>query len=167
MRKIIKNYLLLPIFTLVFSLAVSAQNYNTGNTEFDASLRIINTNAGANLTAFKLEMSKTYAVPLTQIESMFSISMSAGDVYLMLEIGRLVKRPVPELIVIYKKHKGKGWGVIAKEMGIKPGSAEFHALKGKAKNKSSKPKGNSNKPQSKGNGNGKGKGKGQGNGKKK
>lgn len=149
-----KRYIVFPVFTLLFSLAVSAQNYNTGNTEFDASLKIINTNAGANLTAFKLEMSKTYAVPLTQIESMFSVSMSAGDVYLTLEIGRLVRRPIPELIIIYQKHKGKGWGVIAKEMGIKPGSDQFHALKNNAKNKSSKGKGKS-KPKGKGNGNGK------------
>jgi hypothetical protein len=30
---------------------------------------------------------------------------------------------------VYKQSKGKGWGVIAKELGIKPGSPEFHALK--------------------------------------
>jgi hypothetical protein len=29
----------------------------------------------------------------------------------------------------YKTSKGKGWGVIAKSLGIKPGSAEFQALK--------------------------------------
>ena len=104
MRKIIKNYLLLPVFTALFSLAVSAQNYNTGNVEFDASLQIINTNAGSNLSSFNLEMSRTYSVPVRQIETMYSVSMSAADVYLTLEIGRLVHRPVPELIVIYKKH---------------------------------------------------------------
>ena len=46
----------------------------------------------------------------------------------------------------------------AKEMGIKPGSPEFHALKGKSKS--------TGKP-SNGNGNGNGKGNGNGNGKKK
>jgi hypothetical protein len=29
----------------------------------------------------------------------------------------------------YKSSKGKGWGVIAKSLGIKPGSKEFHELK--------------------------------------
>jgi hypothetical protein len=29
----------------------------------------------------------------------------------------------------YQASKGKGWGVIAKELGIKPGSPAFHALK--------------------------------------
>ena len=31
---------------------------------------------------------------------------------------------------MYEQDRGQGWGVIAKRMGIKPGSAEFHALKG-------------------------------------
>ena len=29
----------------------------------------------------------------------------------------------------YKANKGRGWGVIAKKLGIKPGSKEFHELK--------------------------------------
>ena len=29
-----------------------------------------------------------------------------------------------------ERNRGQGWGVIAQRMGIKPGSAEFHALKG-------------------------------------
>ena len=29
----------------------------------------------------------------------------------------------------YKANQGKGWGNVAKSMGIKPGSSEFHALK--------------------------------------
>jgi hypothetical protein len=29
----------------------------------------------------------------------------------------------------YRKGKGKGWGELAKSLGIKPGSREFHALK--------------------------------------
>jgi len=29
----------------------------------------------------------------------------------------------------YRADKGKGWGVLAKSLGIKPGSKEFHALK--------------------------------------
>ena len=33
------------------------------------------------------------------------------------------------LIKEYQANKGKGWGVIAQRMGLKPGFAEFHALK--------------------------------------
>ena len=33
----------------------------------------------------------------------------------------------------YNRSKGEGWGVIAKNMGIKPGSTAFHNLKEKCK----------------------------------
>lgn len=38
------------------------------------------------------------------------------------------------------KNKSKGWGLTAKEMGIKPGSPEFKALKQKSREKSKKMK---------------------------
>ncbi|HEX9934232.1 MAG TPA: hypothetical protein VGB38_03460, partial [bacterium] len=38
-------------------------------------------------------------------------------------------QPAERVMDEYKSGKGKGWGVIAKSLGIKPGSDEFHALK--------------------------------------
>jgi hypothetical protein len=38
----------------------------------------------------------------------------------------------------YDKNNGHGWGVIAKRMGIKPGSSEFQALKGRVSNSNGK-----------------------------
>jgi hypothetical protein len=38
-------------------------------------------------------------------------------------------RPIDYVIEKYKAEKGKGWGVLAKSLGIKPGSKDFHALK--------------------------------------
>lgn len=48
------------------------------------------------------------------------------------EISILCGRPVDRVVVVYQKHKNKGWGYIAKQLGIKPGSAKFKALKNKA-----------------------------------
>jgi hypothetical protein len=33
------------------------------------------------------------------------------------------------VVEIYRKQKGQGWGAVAQSLGIKPGSADFHALK--------------------------------------
>jgi len=33
------------------------------------------------------------------------------------------------VLSVYHYHAGKGWGAIARELGIKPGSSQFHALK--------------------------------------
>lgn len=144
--------ILLSLFTISSLGLLSAQiSFNTGDVSFDADLNIINTNANKDLPTFKTDLSVSFGVSLPTIDNMFSIGMTAGDVYLGLEIASVTSKPVTDVITCYRKNKGKGWGVIAQEMGIKPGSDEFHALKGKAKNK--KDKGNSN-----GNGNGNGKG---------
>ena len=39
------------------------------------------------------------------------------------------KLPLNRVLSVYRGNKKKGWGAIAKKLGIKPGSAEFHALK--------------------------------------
>ena len=40
------------------------------------------------------------------------------------------RQPTDRVLREYRTSKGKGWGVIAQSLGIKPGSAEFHALNG-------------------------------------
>ena len=66
-----------------------------------------------------------------------------------------IGKPFNEVVKTYSANKSKGWGAIAKEMGIKPGSAEFHAMK-----KSMKDKGGKGGDKGKGNSKGKsGKGK--------
>jgi hypothetical protein len=47
-----------------------------------------------------------------------------------LQLGYMTKKPLNVVLQTYKKNTGKGWGNIAKQLGIKPGSPEFHALKG-------------------------------------
>jgi hypothetical protein len=78
--------------------------------------------------------------------------MDPADVFMTLELGVLTGKPFEEIANVYKVKKDKGWGVIAKELGIKPGSPEFHQLKNKAKKNKGKNK-NDGHP-------GKGKGKG-------
>jgi hypothetical protein len=52
-----------------------------------------------------------------------------SDAYLVLRLGEMSKQPIENVIEKYKSDKGKGWGALAKSLGIKPGSKEFHALK--------------------------------------
>jgi hypothetical protein len=48
---------------------------------------------------------------------------------MVLRLGEMSNKPPEYVIKEYKERKGKGWGVLAKSLGIKPGSKEFHALK--------------------------------------
>jgi len=142
------------VLTLIIAIATtfcfSQVSYNTGSVEFDTNLKTIDSDAKADLPKFKAELKTDFNISLPKIDEMISLKMEPGEIYLALEIANIVSRPIDDVLKVYKVNKDKGWGYIAKEMGIKPGSAEFHALKGKGKNKSSKGKGA--KP-NKGNGN--------------
>lgn len=139
--------------------AIGQISFNTGSAELDADLNSINVSAKADLTVFKTDLSVEFNVSTKEVDNLFSLKMEPGEVYLTLEISKISKKSSTDVATCYKSNKSKGWGYIAKEMGIKPGSAEFHELKGKGKNKKSK--------SNKGNSNGNSKGKGKGNSKKK
>jgi cobalamin biosynthesis protein CbiG len=51
--------------------------------------------------------------------------MEPADVYMTLELAEIANTSVDDIVSVYKANRGKGWGVIAKELGIKPGSDEF------------------------------------------
>jgi hypothetical protein len=151
--------LLTACAALLLTFSSWSQTYNSGDKDLDATLKSINVEANKDLPKFKLELSKSFSLPLSKLNGMFSIGMSAGDVYIALEISTLAKKPIDDVIAVYSKSKSKGWGAMAKELGIKPGSAEFHKLKGKCKDKSAKKAGSGSSSKGNGNGNGNGKGK--------
>jgi hypothetical protein len=144
------------IVLLTGTIAKAQIKFNTGSAEMDANLNGINVDAKVDLGKFKADLSLSFGVPESKIDYMLSINMQPAEVYLALEIANITHTNCDQVVEVYNKNKGKGWGVIAKEMGIKPGSAEFHELKNKTKGKKSK---GSGKKENKGKGNGKGKGK--------
>lgn len=152
---------------LAFTVMLSnAQNFalsaKSGDVELDANLNDINVKAKLDLPLFKKDLAVEFNVSEGKVENlMVGFNMSPADAYMTLQIADMTKKDVDVVSKSFTVNKDKGWGVIAKEMGIKPGSPEFHALKGKAKNK--KDKGNKKKDsgdEGKGNGNGNSKGKG-------
>lgn len=153
--------ILLTAAALVLSVCTIAQTYESGDKDLDKNLVKINTQANADLALFKLQTAKTYSSTEVQISGMLNMGMTPGDVVIAFEIGSIGRKPIEDVIASYKKNKGKGWGVIAKEMGIKPGSEEFHKLKGNCKNKADK-KASSGTEKAKGN-SGKGNGASKGN----
>ncbi len=126
---------------LIFGLITTSAfaQYNTGDIQLNASLTKIDANAQLDFGGFKADLSASYNVSTGKIDSWSAdLGMKAGDIYLALETAKITKKPVDEVVIVYQKHKDKGWGVIAKELGIKPGSPEFHALKNSAGGKASK-----------------------------
>jgi hypothetical protein len=130
-------------FAFICSLLTATAQYNTGDAELNASLVKIDADASVNFSLFKSDVSSTYNVPETKITNWsVQLGMKAGDIYFALELARITKRPIDEVVKIYTSNKQKGLGAIAKDLGIKPGSPEFHALKGGAGKQANKGKAN-------------------------
>ena len=112
---------------------------NTGDKEFDNFLKDLNIQAQADLKIFNKNLSVKYNVPENKIETLIvKDKIAPADVFMILETAQLVNLPVDNVTTAYHKNKDKGWGVIAKELGIKPGSEKFHALKKKTKEEKTK-----------------------------
>lgn len=135
------------IFTLLITIISNAQDlYNTGSAELDADLDKINAEANLDFGAFKTNLALSYDVSDKKIDYLsISVKMEPAEIYLALELSKLSGRSIDQVVEVYEVNRDKGWGFIAKELGIKPGSPEFHNLKENTKNKGAKGKGKNNK----------------------
>ena len=122
---------------LFYSMGLFAQlPFNTGDAELDLELSRMNSDAKGDFSAFKADLSLSYNVSEKEIDRLhLSVKMEPAEIFLALELAKISKRSVENVVEVYTAHKDKGWGFIAKQLGIKPGSPEFHTLKGTTKSK--------------------------------
>ena len=85
--------------------------------------------AEADPLDFKARLSARFKIGEVQIDAVLSKVGKAADAYVVLRLGEMSARPTEYVIDQYNSAKSKGWGALAKSLGIKPGSKEFHALK--------------------------------------
>ncbi|MCR9173594.1 MAG: hypothetical protein NXI10_13920 [bacterium] len=131
-------------------------NFRTGDASLDTELNEINNDAKSDLSAFKDRLLSEHNLSGGVVDDLLEI-MQPAEVLLSGRLKDILGIEIDVVVGSYERNKDKGWGAIAKDLGIKPGSAEFHALKGKSKNSNASGKGKGN---STGKGNsGKGKGK--------
>ncbi|HEY6007782.1 MAG TPA: hypothetical protein VIU40_05615 [Geobacteraceae bacterium] len=97
--------------------------------ELDSFVGSLNVQANADLPGFKVKLSAQFGIPVPQVETVIARVQTPADAYMVLKVGQVAAKPQEVVLKEYQANKGKGWGVIAKSLGIKPGSAEFHALK--------------------------------------
>jgi hypothetical protein len=103
---------------------------NTGDRDLDAVLSNLNVEAGVQVDAFVSELSISYSLPKVQIEDLvYKTRMPFGDVFVSVWLASSMKKPLSVVVKEYEINKDKGWGLTAKNLGIKPGSDAFHSLK--------------------------------------
>lgn len=88
-----------------------------------------NLEAGKDMTAFERKMRERFRVDKDLVDGVIREMKDAAAAYLVFKLGEMSGKPVSEVVKKSKSGKAKGWGNLAKSLGIKPGSTEFHALK--------------------------------------
>lgn len=92
-------------------------------------LKELNIRATADSRDFKATLSTRFKVGDAEINAVFSNVDRPADAYMVLRLGELSHRSTGEVLEHYHASTNRGWGALAKSLGIKPGSREFHALK--------------------------------------
>ncbi len=103
----------------------------SGNTyaDLDSFLSDLNLKVKVDKNRFNATLSSQFGIPLPHVQAITDKVVRPADAFMCLQLGQMTNQHPDRVLKVYQDHKGKGWGTIAKELGIKPGSAEFHALK--------------------------------------
>ena len=121
--KLRKTLLLLSVIAL-FASSVSV----VAAAEFDW-MPNFNIQAQADPSGFRARIATRFNIGDAQITTVLSNFPKPADAYVALRLGEMSGKPIGYVTEQYKEGKGRGWGALAKSLGIKPGSPEFHALK--------------------------------------
>ncbi|HLP97268.1 MAG TPA: hypothetical protein VK149_02365 [Sideroxyarcus sp.] len=116
-------FLLLSLATLLASVAPAA------HADLSDFLRSVNNRALSDIKNFNDMLSRQFGVPVPDVEAIVRSVPDPADAFMILQLGEMAHVAPAVVLQKYQRSKGKGWGNLARELGIKPGSADFHALK--------------------------------------
>lgn len=95
----------------------------------DDYLKTLRVSAAADFGDFRASLGAHYGASGAELDHLFLAVGDRGDAAVCLWLARRTGYPVDYVAERYRKHKGQGWGALAQSLGIKPGSADFKALK--------------------------------------
>jgi len=127
MNKLIIMFIVINSY-LSFGQEIVSINFNTGDKELNTHLSDINSYAKSNMDLFRKDMSDKFGVTREQLDQLITKERKEpADVYYGYNLAQVTGKPFPTVIKMHTDKKG--WGAIAKDLGIKPGSEEFKSLK--------------------------------------
>ena len=89
----------------------------------------VNIQARADMPGFAAKISTQFGVPVPEVQAVIRTVHEPADAFMIFQLGQMSGQQPDRVMSVYGPNRKKGWGAIAKSLGIKPGSAEFHALK--------------------------------------
>lgn len=119
--KLLKGLFVVSMVFLAFSSVAEAGDFDW--------MRDFNIRAQADPSGFRARLAARFQIGDARIRMVLSNIEKPADAYMALRLGEMSGYTPERVVEEYKARRGKGWGALAKSMGIKPGSREFHALK--------------------------------------
>ena len=89
----------------------------------------MNLRAQADAHDFSVRLSSRFGVPEVEIHSLLRQVKAPADAFMCLQLSHMTGYAPRRVVEVHQRHQNKGWGVIARQLGIKPGSAAFHQIK--------------------------------------
>jgi len=128
---ITKKKTIILMAVLVFAL-VSAQGafaQADSDEDFEDEIEMVNDAAEENPEALLIKLSVEFNVDLVLLQDLSAQGYAPGEIWLALEVSSSSEISLQDALVLTDGSEGHGWGVLAKTLGIAPGSDAFHALK--------------------------------------
>ena len=114
--------------------AASVQQSKTGDRRLNSLLGKIDTRAAAEPDVFFHRLSQRHDIPEQEIrQAKERNGLGYGDIYMATALSKISKKPVGAIAEDFRQNPGRGWGVMAMNLGIKPGSPEFKQMKTNAR----------------------------------
>lgn len=116
------------VLSLLIMLAMFFSSTAVMAGDFDWT-RDLDIRAEADPSGFRAQLSTRFKIGDAQVKIVLDNVDRPADAYLVFRLGEMSSKPIEHVLQNYKVEKGKGWGNLAKSLGIKPGSKEFQSLK--------------------------------------
>jgi len=114
---------------LFCALALVLFTAGLAHADISAYISNLNVYAEGDIGGFRTRLGVHFGASGTALDLVMGTAASPGEAAVLLWLGQRSGMPMETVLQTYQAQKGRGWGAIAQSLGIKPGSADFHALK--------------------------------------
>ena len=124
-----KTIILMAVLAFAIVSAQGAFAQVDGDEDFEDEIEMINDTAEEDPSSLLSKLSIEFNVDLVLLQDLSAQGYAPGEIWLALEVSSSSKISLQDALVLTDGSEGHGWGVLAKTLGVAPGSDAFHALK--------------------------------------
>ncbi len=118
-----KSVLMLSLAASLVSIAPAA------HADLNSFLANVNNQALHDIINFNNKLASQFGLPVPNVEAIVRSVPNPADAFMVLQLSQMSHMEPNMVLQKYQRSQGRGWGDLAHELGIKPGSPEFFALK--------------------------------------